>query len=152
MLFRSELFNQWPRNYEGFGDGSTVTVRLALAKSRNTVAVRVGQLVGVDYMYSFAKDTVGLSHLLATDANYAPIVLGAQGGGVTLMELTGAYQMFGNGGEYVTPHLYTRVEYATTGEVLIDNDINITHTQAIQSSTAMIMNKLLQNEIGRAHV
>lgn len=148
VLAHPELFNQWPRNYEGFGDGSTVTVRLALAKSRNTVAVRVGQLVGVDHMYSFAKDTVGLSHLLATDANYAPIVLGAQGGGVTLMELTGAYQMFGNGGEYVTPHLYTRVEYATTGEVLIDNDINITHTQAIQSSTAMIMNKLLQNVLG----
>ena len=148
VLAHPELFNQWPRNYEGFGDGSNVTVRLALAKSRNTIAVRVGQLVGVDYMFSFAKDTVGLSHLLPTDANYAPIVLGAQGGGVTLMELTGAYQMFGNGGEYVTPHLYTRVEYATTGEVLIDNEINVTHTQAIQPSTAMIMNKLLQNVLG----
>lgn len=141
------IWRDWPSNYTKV-TGLPVTVNYAIAQSLNTVAVQVGQLVGVDEMYSFAKDTVGMSHLSDADKGLAPIVLGAQSDGATMMELAGAYQMFGNGGEYVTPHLYSRVEFATSGEVLIDNDVNIVHTQAIQPSTSVIMNRLLQGVLG----
>ncbi len=144
------IWRDWPSNYvtsTGHGE-RTVNVNYALAQSLNTVAAQVGQLVGPESMYNFAKDTVGMKHLVDTDADLAPIVLGSQTHGATLEELAGAYQMFGNGGEYVTPHLYTRVEYATTGEVLIDNELNIVHTQAIKESTSMIMNRLMQGVLG----
>ena len=150
VLANPEMFRDWPSNYvtsTGHGERS-VNVDYAVAQSLNTIAMQVGMLVGKEYIYSFVKDTLGLSHLLEADADYAPIVLGSQAGGINMVELAGAYQMFGNGGEYVTPHLYTRVEYATTGEVILDNTINITHTQAIQPSSAMIMNKLLQGVVG----
>ena len=144
VLAQPEIFTGWPINYEGPGTGEMVCVDQALAKSMNTVAVRVGELVGPEYMYNFATETLGMKGLLPTDADIAPIVLGSQGGGVSMVQLAGAYQMFGNGGEYVTPHLYTTVEVARTGEVIIDNTVNIIHTQAIKPSTAMIMNRLLQ--------
>ncbi len=140
------IWREWPANYNtntGHGE-RTVNVNYAIAQSLNTIAAQVGQLVGVDTMYSFAKDTLGMDHLTPNDASLSPIVLGSQEHGATPLELAGAYQMFGNGGEYVTPHLYTRVERAATGEVLIDNSINIVHTQAIQESTSVIMNRLLQ--------
>ena len=144
VLANPGIWKDWPRNYEGYGEGALVTVNNAIATSKNTIAVRVGQRVGKDYMYSFAHDTLGMTHLTEADADYAPIVLGSFSEGVSLMELTGAYQMFGNGGEYVTPHLYTIVENAVTGEVLLDNTVNVVHTQAIKPSSAMIMNRLLQ--------
>lgn len=150
VLANPGIWRDWPQNYvtsTGHGE-RTVNVNYALAQSLNTVAVQVGQLVGVESMYTFAKDTVGMSHLNENDMDLAPIVLGSQNGGATPIELAGAYLMFGNGGEYVTPHLYTRVEYATTGEVLIDNEVNVVHTQAIKESTAMIMNRLLQGVLG----
>lgn len=144
VLANPGIFQEWPRNYEGPGDGQLVCVDRALAKSMNTIAVRVGQLVGADYMYDFATQTLGMKGLVPGDADLAPIVLGSQGGGVSMVQLAAAYQMFGNGGEYVTPHLYTSVVVARTGEVILDNTVNITRTQAIKPSTAMIMNKLLQ--------
>lgn len=150
VLANPGIWRDWPSNYvtsTGHGE-RTVNVNYALAQSLNTVAVQVGQLVGTEEMYNFAKDTLGMAHLTENDADLAPIVLGSQEHGATMLELAAAYQMFGNGGEYVTPHLYTRVEVATTGEVLIDNDIKIVHTQAIQESTAMIMNRLLQGVLG----
>ena len=149
VMENPNIFQDWPKNYGGrTGSGAFLSVDYALARSLNTVAVRVGQMVGCDYMYSFAHDTLGMTGLVPTDADLAPIVLGSQGGGVSMVQLAGAYQMFGNGGEYVTPHLYTTVEVARTGEVLIDNTLNIVHTQAIKPSTAMIMNKLLQGVLG----
>ena len=144
------IWRDWPSNYNtntGHGE-RTVNINYAIAQSLNTIAVQVGQLVGADTMYSFAKDTLGMNHLTPNDASLAPIVLGSQQEGATPMELAGAYQMFGNGGEYVTPHLYTRVERAATGEVLIDNTLNIVHTQAIQENTSVIMNRLLQGVLG----
>ena len=148
VLANPGIWQDWPTNYEGFGDGALVTVNTAIARSKNTIAVRVGQRVGKDYMFSFAHDTLGMTHLTEADADYAPMVLGSFSQGISLMELTGAYQMFGNGGEYVTPHLYTVVENAVTGEVILDNTVNVVHTQAIKPSTAMIMNRLLQGVLG----
>lgn len=148
VLQNPDMFRDWPSNYitsTGHGERS-VNINYAVAQSLNTVAMQVGMLVGTDYIYSFAKDTLGLNHLTEANVNESDMVLGTAS--VNMVELAGAYQMFGNGGEYVTPHLYTYVEYATTGEVVLDNTVNITHTQAIKPSTAMIMNKLLQGVLG----
>ena len=97
VLANPDIWQDWPTNYEGPGDGALVTVNTAIARSKNTIAVRVGQRVGKDYMYSFARDTLGMTHLTEADADYAPMVLGSFSKGISLMELTGAYQMFGNG-------------------------------------------------------
>lgn len=143
-LARDDVWRDWPDNFSGAASGANVLLCNALAKSLNTVAVWVGSTVGVDNMYNFAHDTLHLEDLAPTDNDYSPIVLGGQGGGVTPIQLAAAYQMFGNGGVYVTPHLYTEVTDAN-GDPYMDVASKISRTQAIQPSTAMIMNRLLRN-------
>lgn len=143
-IAREDVWRDWPVNFTGPGTGEPVLLCTALAKSLNTVAVWTGSTVGVDNMYNFAHDTLHLEDLAPTDNDYSPIVLGGQGGGVTPIQLAAAYQMFGNGGVYVTPHLYTEVTDAN-GEPYMDVSSKISRTQAIQPSTAMIMNRLLRN-------
>lgn len=136
-------WRDWPDNYSGPGTGSEVTIKYALANSLNTVAVWVGSYVGVDNMYSFVKDTLGLKYITNDDADLAPLVLGSQSLGLTSVELAGAYTMF-NDGSYTTPHYYTRVE-TYDGTVVLDTANNLTTIQAIDPETATIMNRLLAN-------
>jgi len=99
-----------PENYthEYFG---SVTLTQALAMSLNTVAVRLGLEVG-------PKNVVRTAHRLGIasklEAN-ASIALGTSE--VSLLELSGAYAPFANGGRAVSPHVVTRIR-TDSGKVL----------------------------------
>jgi penicillin-binding protein 1A len=86
-----------PRNYTNryLGD---ITVADAFAQSINTVAVQVEMRVGVPHVVA-AAHRVGITADLGNDASLA---LGTSE--VTLLELTGAYAVFANGGMGVWPH------------------------------------------------
>lgn len=132
----------WPSNYSGTYTRQPVTVYEAIKQSLNTIAVRVGQSVGVDEMYSFATETLGITTLDPEyDKNLAPLVLGSMHYGMTAYELAGAYMMYGNGGQFTTLHSYTTVE-DFRGNVILKKDI--TTVQAISEDTAYIMNRLLK--------
>jgi len=89
--------NWKPRNYEG-GYLGEVTFRTAAARSINTVAVQLTERVGRTKVIDMAR-RLGLS----TDMMAVPsIALGAVG--VSLLELTGAYDMVANGGMAVEPY------------------------------------------------
>lgn len=134
----------WPRNYVGEGvyENIGILVNSAIARSLNTIAVKVGNLVGINAMYDFLEGTLGISTLQNADKDLAPLVLGALTEGISPAEMAGAYMMFGNGGVHYEVHSYTTVENAS-GEVILDN--NVTRTQAISEETAYIM---LQNLMG----
>ena len=72
----------------------------------------------------------------------APLVLGGQSRGMTVVQLAGAYSIF-NGGTFTSPHYYTEVE-DYLGNTVLDNTKYINTTQAI-SETAQIMNRMLAN-------
>ena len=141
----------WPYNYSRTYTEANMTVAKALAASINTVAVRVGAMVKPSVMLDFMRNTLGITSLVSqaedpahNDEDLAPLVLGSLTHGVTPLEMANAYTMFGNGGTISQIHSYTRVEDVQTGEVILDNS-NLTTVRAISSSTAMIMNKLLEN-------
>ena len=141
---RSDIWRDWPVNYEGPGTGKTVLIVDALKKSMNTVAVRVGSLVGAEMMFNFVHDTLQCRYLSAeNDTDLAPMVLGAQYQGLTSVELAAAYTIFYDG-TFTTPHYFTEV-YDYRDNLYLDNSKRVSTTQAIKPTTATIMNRLLQN-------
>lgn len=142
---RSDVWRAWPTNYGGVGgQGNPMLVYDALQQSYNTVAVWVGDMVGVDYLYNFVHDTLECSYINAeNDMDLGPLVLGSQSSGLTMVQLAGAYTMF-NTGTFTTPHYYTEItDYQ--GNMILDNNKYINTTQAISADTAYIMNRMMWN-------
>jgi penicillin-binding protein 1A len=103
-----------PHNYGGHYAGE-VSVQQALARSLNTVAVRLALEVGPGQVAAFARRC----GLMDIPANPGPsIALGAYE--VTLLELASGYQVFQNGGARSTPYLIDSVA-TTNGEVLFSH-------------------------------
>lgn len=142
----------WPRNYSGAPSDQPVLVNLGLAKSLNTIAVRVGDYVGAENSYNFLTDILQIDTLHPEDISLSPMNLGALTEGMSPYQLAGAYMMFGSGGIYKTPHAYLSVEDRSGEEILTPT---VTTTQAISPETAMIMNKMLRGVLygpgGTAH-
>ena len=99
-----------PSNYSGRFEGE-MTLRTALAKSVNTVAVQVAREVGIRNVVAAAR-RLGLQEELPSNLSLA---LGS--GSVNLLELTAAYATFANGGYGVIPHGIEQVR-AETGDEL----------------------------------
>ena len=76
------------------GKGDIMLVYDAIRQSFNTIAVKVGAMVGADAMYDFVTETLGLRYIDESDADLAPLVLGSQYRGLTVVELANAYTMF----------------------------------------------------------
>ncbi len=131
----------WPSNWSGTYTHGLVTVYEAIKQSLNTVAVRVGNIVGPRTMFEFARDTLGITSLDENhDVDLAPMVLGALTHGMSPYELAGAYMMYGDGGRVTSLHSYTSVRDYQGNEIL---EKDIITTQAIGEDTAFIMNRLL---------
>ena len=96
-----------PRNDNGQFVGE-ITLRRALAGSVNSVAVRLNQQVGRGRSIAVAR-RLGIK----SDLREGPsLALGTSE--VSLLEMTGAYDVFGNGGFSVEPHAIRRVRMSIT--------------------------------------
>ena len=128
-----------PKNYDGQFEGP-MSVRRALAKSKNMVSIRVLQLVGT----KSAQDWVArFGFPPERHPPYLTMALGA--GAVTPMQMTTGYAVFANGGHRVTPVLITRV-VEQRGKVLFDEPPKAVDasSQVIDERNAFIMSSLLQ--------
>lgn len=95
---RPMSFGGWtPANYERTYQGQ-VTVAEALAESLNVPTAYLGSLLGPSRIIRTAR-SLGIHSALP---DYLPITIGA--GEVTLLELTGAYQVFASGGVVRPPY------------------------------------------------
>ncbi len=141
------VINDWPSNY-GITRDERIPIVSAIAESTNTVAVQVGMWVGIEQMFEFLQDTLGITSLVdPNDMDLAPLVLGSQTYGMSAYELAGAYTMFGGTetyGVHNTLHSYTRVEDAR-GNIVLQPEL--TPTQAIDPQTGYVMNRLLTNVV-----
>lgn len=131
-----------PNNYDHQFRGP-VTVQYALQQSYNPPAVRVYRQLGPQNAYNFLTQKLGFTTLVGggVDNSNLGVSIGGVHEGVTVKEMTAAFQIFGNGGQYNKPYTYYYVE-DHDGNVILDNRDNVS-TQAIKSSTATIMQKLL---------
>jgi penicillin-binding protein 1A len=91
-----------PKNFDGQFLGP-ITIRKALALSRNTCAVRVGQLVGADKIIDVARQAGINSELDPTPA----LSLGA--GAVSPLEMASAYSTLARGGVRMQPQFMRRI-------------------------------------------
>lgn len=136
---------QWPDNYGSEGNNnSLMPVWEAVRYSRNTIAVRVCQLITPQSAYNQLTQNLGFTTITQNDIAYSPITLGALTSGVKLIELAAAYQVFGNGGVYYEPMLYSKVE-DSKGNIILEQDFF--GTQALDSDSAWITNRMLRTVV-----
>lgn len=135
----------WPYNYNSktYDYGGYFTFQ-ALQRSLNTVPAQLIQLETPQEVFSFLQNKFQITTLTASDADLAPMSVGALTNGLTLKELVAAYQVFGNGGKYYTPTSYTQV-LDSNGKVILQH--KYTPIQSISKESAYVMNKLMQTVI-----
>ncbi len=92
-----------PKNYDGTYEGP-MTVRDALAKSKNMVSIRLLHAVGAKYTQNYLSR---FGFEAERNPPYLTLALGA--GSVTPLQMATAYAAFANGGFRVTPYFIDRV-------------------------------------------
>lgn len=126
-----------PGNYDGRYEG-TITIRRAIAESRNIPAVKtlanIGIPTAIPYILRF-----GITSKIEP---YLPIALGALD--VTLFEMTSAYSAFPNDGVRVVPRLIRRV--TNYDDDILEEELSELR-DTIPSKTARIMVDLLQEPV-----
>jgi penicillin-binding protein 1A len=113
MIDEPVTFGEWsPKNYDGKYRGP-IRLREALALSINSIAAQLAYQVGPEAVVQTAK-RMGINSPLAANPS---IALGTSE--VTLLELTGAYAPFANGGFSVAPFVIERIR-TPEGDVLFE--------------------------------
>lgn len=134
---------RWPTNEGGGYSGNMVTIQKGLANSMNTIAAGTLDKIGTTYAYDYITTRFHISTLDVRDEDYAPMATGSLTNGVTPLEMTTAYQSFGNGGYYYEGYAYYKIE-DSQGNVIIEKTPEANKESALSENTAGIMNKLLQ--------
>ena len=126
-----------PHNYDEKFEG-IITLRRALAQSRNIPALKLANKVGIKSVIDYAA-RFGITARLPP---YLPVALGAAE--ITLMEQTSAYSVFPNDGVRVTPRYITRVtDYE--GRVMEEDFPDV--KDVISERTARIMTSMLREVV-----
>lgn len=141
----NNVIKNWPENWYKSYRGQ-VTLQWAIEKSANAPAAQMVKLLTPFKSYEFLTKKLQINSLDSNDAvSLSALATGGTHFGVTPREMTAAFQIFGNGGKYNKPYTYFYVA-DRNDKVILDNRDNIP-TQAVASSTATIMNRLLRNVI-----
>ncbi|MFQ5610796.1 MAG: penicillin-binding protein [Anaerolineae bacterium] len=133
-----------PQNYDRRWRGP-VLLRQALASSMNLVAVKVLDHVGLEAMTGLAR-SLGITTF--DDSERFGLALTLGGGEVRLLELTGAYAAFANGGRRVEPATLLRVTDAA-GNVLLQRK-PAPGQQALDPRAAYLITDILSDNYARA--
>ena len=126
-----------PKNFDNKYHGLT-TLETGLIHSRNIVAIKLLQEVGINRVVRMARD-LGISSKIKPDLTLA---LGSSG--ISLLEMTGAYSAFANHG-YFTPPLFIEKIIDRHGNVLEEN--LPAKTRVMSDKTANDMDHMLQEVI-----
>ncbi|MEO9476865.1 MAG: transglycosylase domain-containing protein [Cyclobacteriaceae bacterium] len=94
-----------PENANGKFTGEVMTIRQAMARSKNSITAFIMKEIGPEAVVEKAKQLGIKSHLDAVPA----LCLGA-GGDVNIQEMLAAYSTFVNKGIYTEPYFISRIE------------------------------------------
>ena len=126
-----------PHNYDEKFEG-IITLRRALAQSRNIPALKLASKVGIKTVIEYA-DRFGITSKIPP---YLPVALGSAE--ITLLEQTSAYSVFPNDGVRVTPRYITKVtDYE--GRVLEEDFPEV--KDVIGTRTARILTSMLREVV-----
>ncbi len=127
-----------PKNYDGTFEGP-MTLRRALAKSKNMISIQILQSIGTQYAQEWITR---FGFEAEKHPPYLTMALGA--GSVTPMQMAGAYSVFANTGYRVNPWLVSKVSeqrgkvLVTTTPVVLDDS-----QRTIEPRNAFLMTSLL---------
>jgi penicillin-binding protein 1A len=126
-----------PHNYDDRFEG-TITLRRALAQSRNIPALKLADHIGI-------KTVIDYAHRFGITSNipaYLPVALGSAE--VTPLEQTSAFSVFPNDGVRVAPRYITKVtDYE--GRILEEDFSDI--KDVVSSHTARVMTTMLREVV-----
>lgn len=135
-----------PRNYNG-GFQGPMSMRSALQQSENIPAVKALYIGGVSNSIKTAHD-MGITTLNDPSQYGLSLVLGA--GEVKLLDMTGAYGVFANGGVKKDPTWFTKIE-DSSGKTL-DEYKEKPGKRVLDAQVAYIMSNILSDDASRARV
>jgi penicillin-binding protein 1A len=116
--------NTWaPQNDDGKFDGP-ITMRRALAESKNVPSVRLLRAVTVPYAHEYIGK---FGFDLDRQPNNYTLALGT--GAVTPQQMAGAYAIFANGGYRIQPYLISRIEDGN-GKVIAETKAPTSHDES----------------------
>ena len=136
------------KNWDGSYMG-TITLKVALAESRNIPAVKAFQSVDNAKIKEFVT-TLGMTPEIDSEGKlHEAHALGAFTG-TNPVQLAGAYAAFGNGGYFNKPYSVSKVEYIDTGKTL---NLKSKKVRAMSEATAyMITDTLLYAVEGTGNI
>ena len=128
-----------------------MTLRMGLAKSSNTIAIKVAEGLGktyeeavdvmVDYLDNFGLTTVVDSPAIRNnDLNFSSLTLGGLVKGVSPLEIGSAYGVLANKGIYVEPTIVSKILFKNT-EIAIQNTPK--QHRVVDQNVAYIMTDML---------
>ncbi len=137
ISFETPSGDYTPHNYDEKFEG-IITLRRALAQSRNIPALKLANRVGIRSVIDYAE-RFGITTKLPP---YLPVALGSAE--ITLLEQTSAYSVFPNDGVRVIPRYITRVtDYE--GRVMEEDFPEV--KDVISERTARIMTSMLREVV-----
>ena len=125
-----------PKNAEGFYSGDKMTIRQAMARSKNSITAFVMKRLGPRTVVDYARRMGITSNIQAVPS----LALGG-GGDVSLYELAGAYSTFVNHGTWTEPVFITRIE-DKDGNIVYEHPVNT--REALSEETAYLMLYMLR--------
>lgn len=129
----------WDNGYFG-----TITLRYALATSRNIPALKAFQQVDNKKIIEFVTN-LGITPEVSGGKAHEAHSIGAFTG-VSPMQMAAAYSAFANGGYYNEPYSVRKIVYRTTGEEVEHNDENfVIKRKAMSDATAYMITSVLQD-------
>jgi penicillin-binding protein 1A len=131
----------WAPQNDDFKFDGPITMRYALAQSKNVASVRILRALGVPYVHEFIEK-FGFDP--ARQPNNLTMALGT--GSVTPVQMAGAYALFANGGHQVEPYLIDRIVDAK-GAILLQTKPpapNDDKTLALDPRNAYVMDSMLR--------
>lgn len=145
--------NGYPKNAPNRYAGLT-TVHQGVKVSKNTISWKTLDLLGLQNSFDYLTNKLGLSTLVShttnangdtfSDISFAPLSMGEFTYGVTVKEMTAAYQPFANGGIYNEERIVLKILDAN-GNVLIDNEKKSQIVMSVEN--AAIMTKMMQEVV-----
>src|SRR5438067_4132836 len=137
VIFQTASGPYFPHNFDDKYEG-TITLRRALAQSRNIPALKLADKIGIRMVEDYARK-FGVTSPLPP---YLPVALGAAE--MTLIEQTSAYSVFPDDGVRLAPRFVSKVtDY--DGRVLEEDYPEV--KDVISSRTARIMTSMLEEVV-----
>ncbi|AET65886.1 penicillin-binding protein, 1A family [Desulfosporosinus orientis DSM 765] len=131
-----------PTDYDTITQGwkGLITMRYAVEESVNIYAVKLLDLIGVDYGWAFGKNNLGLP--LEPQDQVLSLALGTAH--ASTQDMAAAYGVYANNGVKVSDHAIVKVDDAKGNTVITPK---ITKNRVMKETTAYIVNNMLRSVV-----